>query len=85
MTRQRSAESPAAAQQPETKGNKIPTILIFRKGRREEVQNYVIVGKTLWIVTEQQARKLPLSELDLEATRKANQHRGVEFLPPAQS
>src|SRR5256885_5807100 len=55
-----------------------PTILVFRDGHRSEVRNYAIVGKTLWAFTEQRARKIPVSDLDVEATRKVNADRGVE-------
>src|SRR2546422_4471464 len=34
-----------------------PTILVFRDGRRSEVRNYAIVGETMWVFTEQRARK----------------------------
>jgi hypothetical protein len=46
------------------------------------VQNYAIVGETLWIVTEERARKVPISDLDIPATRKANEDRGVDFRLP---
>jgi len=58
------------------------TILVFRDGHRSEVQNYAIVGQTLWVFTEQRARKIPVSDLDVEATKKENAGRGVEFRLP---
>ncbi len=66
----------SAAEQP------TPTILVFRDGHRSEVQNYGIVGQTLWVFTERQARKYPLSDLDLPATKAANEQRGIEFVIP---
>src|SRR6202790_1735301 len=42
--------------------------LVFRDKHTEEVQNYAIVGQTLWILSAQRARKIPLSELDIPAT-----------------
>ena len=56
-----------------------PTILVFRDGHRSEMQNYAIVGKTLWVFTEQRAQKIPVSDLDVEATRRVNAERGVEI------
>jgi len=53
-----------------------------RNGHRSEVQNYGIVGQTLWAFTEQHARKYPISDLDLPATKAANEQRGVEFVVP---
>jgi hypothetical protein len=61
----------------------IPTVLIFRDGRRVEIQNYVIVGQTVWIVDENTSTKISVEELDLEATQKENQSRGVRFPLPA--
>ncbi len=47
-----------------------------------EVENYAIVGQTLWIFSEQRARKVPLFSLDVDATAKANEERGLEFRVP---
>jgi hypothetical protein len=58
------------------------TILVFRDGHRSEVQNLAIVGQTLWVLTEQRARKMPISDLDVEATETVNADRGVEFRLP---
>jgi hypothetical protein len=59
-----------------------PTLLVFRDKHTQEVENYAIVGGTLWIFSEQRATKLPLSWLDIEATTKANDDRGVNFRVP---
>jgi hypothetical protein len=59
-----------------------PTLLVFRDKHTQEVQNYAIVGGTLWIFSGQRATKLPISWLDLEATTKANDDRGVDFQLP---
>jgi hypothetical protein len=59
-----------------------PTALVFRDQRIEEVKNYAIVGQTLWIFSERRARKVPLAELDLPATTKLNDERGVDFRVP---
>jgi hypothetical protein len=59
---------------------KAPTvILVFRDGHRSEIQNFALVGQTLWVFTEQRARKIPVSDLDVETTKKVNADRGVEF------
>jgi hypothetical protein len=57
----------------------VPTVLVYRDGHRVEVRNYAVVGQTLWIFSEERARKVPLADLDLNATRQANEERGVEF------
>lgn len=59
-----------------------PTLLIFRDGTKQEVENYAIVGGTVWLFNEQRARKVPLSLLDVDATAKANDERGLSFRAP---
>lgn len=69
------------AQQSQGKG--LDTVLVFRDGHTETVQDYAIVGKTLWIFNETRAKKVPLSELNLSATKRDNEERGVEFNIPS--
>ncbi|HXM19690.1 MAG TPA: hypothetical protein VN948_00205 [Terriglobales bacterium] len=73
---------PSSAEHASTKAESQPTQLVFRDKRTEEVQNYAIVGQTFWVFSEQRARKIPLTELDIPATKKANDDRGVEFQLP---
>jgi hypothetical protein len=60
-----------------------PTLLVFRDGHKLEVGNYAIVGVTLFDMTPGHARKVPLADLDLEATRQQNEDRGVTFQVPS--
>lgn len=73
-------QAPAPAQpvadQPET-------VLIFKDGHKVEVQNYAIVGKTLYDLSDGRTRKMALAELDLPATVKQNDDRGISFQLPA--
>jgi hypothetical protein len=58
------------------------TVLVFRDQHQQEVQNYAIVGQTLWNFAPQHTQRIPLSDLDLVATAKANDERGVDFRVP---
>src|SRR5271165_3317831 len=58
------------------------TVLVYRDGHKETIQNYAVTGNTLWIFNENHARKVPLSSLDLNATRRDNDERGVDFIVP---
>jgi hypothetical protein len=58
------------------------TALVFRDQHVEEVRNYAIAGGTLWVLNEQAAKKIPLAQLDLAATVKMNDERGVDFQVP---
>jgi len=62
-----------------------PTTLVFKDGHKLEVENYAIIGQTLFDMTPGHARKVPLSALDLEATRRTNDDRGVSFQLPISS
>jgi hypothetical protein len=70
-------QPPAAPQLPAT-----PTTLVFRDGHRLEIQNYAIVGQTLWVLEERTSIKIALSDLDLDATQRENRGRGVRFPLP---
>jgi len=58
------------------------TTLVFKDRHREEVQNYAVVGGTLWVLDERKASKVPLDHLDLDATARVNNERGVDFDVP---
>jgi len=58
------------------------TELIFRDKHTEQIENYAIVGQTLWVFNEQRARKVALADLDIAATKQTNEARGVEFNLP---
>jgi len=70
------------SQQSQSRSKADSTELVFRDKHTEEVQNYAIVGQTLWILSAQRARKIPLTEIDIPATKKANDDRGVDFQLP---
>ena len=62
-----------------------PTVLVFRDGHQQEVRNYAIVGQMLFDFSAKGTHKIPLAELDLDATRKLNDERGMEFILPKAS
>jgi hypothetical protein len=59
------------------------TVLIFKDGHQLQVENYAIVGSTLYDLTDGRKRKIALDDLDLTATSKQNEDRGVDFQLPA--
>jgi len=59
----------------------VPTILVFRDGRKQEVTNYAIMGQTVYIF-DNRTKKVALADLDIPATVKANDDQGVEFQLP---
>ena len=84
--RERDEDSYARRSQPreEERAAVFPaTALVFRDQHVEEVRNYAISGGTLWVLNDHQAgKKIPLAQLDLAATAKMNDDRGVDFQVP---
>jgi hypothetical protein len=77
---QASREQPRqAALQPPFEDKTATTIVVFRDGGRSEVQNFAIVGQTLCVFKTQRARKIRISDLDMEATKEVNADRGIDF------
>jgi hypothetical protein len=60
----------------------VTTALVFRDQHVLEVRNYAISGGTLWVLNDKAAKKIPLAQLDLDATIKMNDDRGVDFQVP---
>ena len=70
------AETASETKQPET-------LLVFKDGHHVEIQNYAIVGDMLYDMTPGHSHKVLLADLDLDATTKQNDERGIDFrLPP---
>ena len=59
-----------------------PIVLIFRDKHSQQAENYAIVGQTIWLFNEKRATRVPLTDIDIAATQKANEERGVEFQVP---
>jgi hypothetical protein len=75
QTRPMGATAANEAQQP-------ATTLVFKDGHRMDVQNYVIAKSTLTVLDGGRRQHIPLAQLDLGATQKANEDKGVPFKAP---
>ena len=65
-----------------------PAILVFHDGRREEVSEYTIMSGTIYSkadywTTGSWSRKIQIADLDVPATLRLNQERGVKFVLPS--
>jgi hypothetical protein len=76
--------SSAAAAEPNSLEPPQPwTTLVFKDGHQLEIENYAIVNQTLYDLTPGHPRKITIADLDLPATEKQNDDRGITFqLPP---
>jgi hypothetical protein len=59
------------------------TVLVFHDQHKLEIRNYAIFGGTLWNFLPQRIEKISLATLDLTATIKANDERGLTFRIPS--
>ncbi len=76
------AAEPAAAPVAQPERPQEPTVLIFKNGTRQEIQNFAIVGEMVYELSPEY-RKIPLSDLNVPETVKENETRGAEFHVPA--
>jgi hypothetical protein len=75
--------TPAAAPADTPVPDQPQTVLVFKDGHQLEVQNYAVIGDTLYDLSPGRHHKVPLAELDLTSTSKQNDDRGIDFrLPP---
>jgi hypothetical protein len=74
--------APSAPRRDEVTEAAPATVLVFRDEHKQEIHNYAIVGETLWNFAPQHTQKIPLSDLDIPATTKSNDERGVDFHVP---
>jgi hypothetical protein len=70
-------------------GNAVPaeTLLIFRDGRSEVTNGYAVIGDALYEQSNYWTsgtwtKKIPIADLDVPATMRANQQRGLTFKLP---
>jgi hypothetical protein len=78
-----SASDPATQPDPASASDQPQTVLVFKDGHQLEVANYAIVGSTLYDLTGGHRQKIALADLDLTATAKQNDDRGIDFQVPA--
>jgi hypothetical protein len=79
------ASSDPAAQPEATASDQPQTVLVFKDGHQVEVANYAIVGSTLYDLSGGRRQKIALADLDLTATAKQNDDRGIDFRVPGAS
>ena len=58
------------------------TVLVYRDGHERQIENYAIVASTLWNFMGTRTEKIPLDDLDIPATIRVNEQRGVDFQLP---
>lgn len=77
-------QAPAIAPQMQYVPGSADTVtLIFKDGRPpEQIQNYIATKKTLTVINGSRHHDIPIADLDIPATIKANRETGVGFQLP---
>jgi hypothetical protein len=78
-----SAQQPVTPAPPPEVSDQPSTVLVFKDGHETEVKNYAIQGDVLYDLTSGRPKKIELANLDLAATQKENDDRGVDFALPS--
>jgi len=74
------APAPTASARADVKTeNDLPVVLVFLDKRIQEVKNYAIANEVLTSFDDHHVKKFPLADIDLAATMKLNDERGVSF------
>jgi len=72
-------------QQAETLPPEPSTILVLRDGKKVETDNYAVMGAIFWNFSAHPVQRIPIAQIDVSASRQANQLRGIEFPALSQS
>lgn len=60
----------------------LPIVLVFLDKRIQEIKNYAVMDETLVVFDGPRTKRIPLADVDLAATMKLNDERGVDFQIP---
>jgi hypothetical protein len=78
-------EGPKLIEVPQTKGSATatkperPTLFVFANGERLEARRYTLTASSLQVEIGRQQRRIPLSEINVDATIAANRERGIDL------
>ncbi len=79
----RATARPAPAPQPAVQAKEdLPVVVVFLDRHIQEVRNYAVANEMLVVLDGNRHTKFPLADIDLAATMKLNDERGVDFEIP---
>ena len=77
------ATQPAPAPRPVVQAKEdLPVVVVFLDRHIQEVKNYAVANEMLVVLDGNRRTKYPLADIDLAATMKLNDERGVDFEIP---
>jgi len=74
--------APQAMAEPPKIDSGLPIVLVFFDKKIQEIKNYAVMNEMLVVFDGTRTRKIPLRDVDLAATMKLNDERGVDFQLP---
>jgi hypothetical protein len=70
--------APPAVQEDETPSSP-PVTLVLNDGKQLQLRSYAVMGQTFWDFSSQPAKRIPLSNVNLAASRTATEAKGGDF------
>ena len=74
--------SPVHPEAQQTAAASETAVLVFRNGTQKEVENYAIFGPILYAFVPEGTNKIRIADINVPATQKANEARGIDFRLP---
>jgi hypothetical protein len=56
-----------------------PLTVVLNDGQTLQIQNYAVMGDTLWDLSSQPSHRIPVSSIDIPASTKASEASGAQF------
>jgi hypothetical protein len=70
---------PASAEAPQDAPPVVPITVVLRDGQQMKVSSYAVMNKVFWDFSQQPARRIPVANIDVAASKKATEAAGAEF------
>jgi hypothetical protein len=70
---------PASVEAPQDAPPVVPITVVLRDGQQLQVSSYAVMNKVFWDFSNQPARRIPVANIDVAASKKATEAAGAEF------
>lgn len=77
--RQAPPAPPASVEVPQDAPPVVPVVLVLRDGKQVKVSSYAVMNTVFWDFSQQPARRIPVANIDVAASKKATETAGGEF------
>ena len=70
---------PASVEVPQNAPPVVPITVVLRNGQQIKVSSYAVMNEVFWDFSQQPARRIPVANIDVAASKKATEAAGAEF------